>query len=164
MNKFLASLRMARRSLWVVLLAGLVGSGCGGGKGEVSGTVTYQGKPVTIGTVTFLDANTNQALASSAIIRGKYAMAKVPAGLVKVLVTVPPPPPPGGERIRLSLKKVKEEQKKKATLKDSAPPPDESGGQPVPQFTIPAKYGSPDQSGLTYTVRPGAQQHDIELE
>ena len=31
-------------------------------------------------------------------------------------------------------------------------------------FPIPAKYGSADQSGLTYTVKPGPNTYNIELQ
>jgi hypothetical protein len=32
------------------------------------------------------------------------------------------------------------------------------------RLNVPAKYGLPDQSGLTYTVQPGSQDHNIDLE
>jgi hypothetical protein len=114
--------------------------GCGGNKneGQVSGAVTYQGKPLPIGTVSFLDSN-NQPLASAAINDGSYAIpAKVPVGPVKVIVTTP-----GRASGRIGKKK---------------------SGESVTVISIPAKYGSADSSGLTYTVKPGAQTHDIDLQ
>ena len=36
-------------------------------------------------------------------------------------------------------------------------------GEPTSVISIPAKYGSADQSGLTYTVKPGANTYNIEL-
>jgi hypothetical protein len=123
----------------LVLLAAI---GCGGNQneGEVSGTVTYQGKPLPIGTVSFLGSS-NQGLASSAIYGGKYKMpVKVPVGLVKITVTTPRNRP-------------------KIVLKFNNP-----SGNPVSVIAIPAKYGSADQSGLTYTVKPGANTYNIELQ
>jgi hypothetical protein len=137
----------------------MLSAGCGT-KGEVSGTVTYQGKPLPVGNVTFVDASSNQALGSSTIDNGKYAISKVPAGPVKILVTTPPPQTAAGSRPPSFMQKMIE---KKAKSQGMAAPSDESGGPPTPQVTVPTKYGDPNQSGLTYTVQSGAQQHDIDL-
>jgi hypothetical protein len=146
-------LRVPPSRLGVVLLAALLGTGCGGAKSEVSGTVTYQGKPLPLGTVTFIGAD-NQAVGSSAITGGKYAMAKLPAGPVKIIVTVPPYSEFPGRR-------GKHVSPEKQAPKDEEPP---SPPKRVPRVVIPEKYGNPDESGLTYTVQPGPQEHNIELE
>src|SRR5262245_50664021 len=69
---------------WPVLLVALVCIGCVRPTGEISGTVTYRGKPLPSGTVTCLDVN-NQALGSSAISQGSYSIARVPVGPVKII-------------------------------------------------------------------------------
>ena len=132
--------RSPRRRRPLVFLVILAVIGCGGNKnvGQVSGTVNYQGKPLPIGTVSFLDSS-NQSLASSAINDGTYAIpVKVPAGPVKVIVTTP-------GRVSGRLPKNK-------------------SGESVTVISIPAKYGSADQSGLTYTVQPGPNEYNIELQ
>jgi hypothetical protein len=149
----------------MVLLAALLASGCGGKKGDVSGTVTYQGKPLPSGTITFLDAR-NEAVGSSPITDGKYTIYQVPVGPVKVLVTTPPPlppnlrpPPPNPAREAMREAMIK----KKTGGKSSAPPPAPSDDRPPPPVRIPDKYGLADQSDLTYTVQPGKQEHAIDL-
>jgi hypothetical protein len=106
--------------------------------GQVSGTVTYQGKPLPIGTVSFLDSS-NQHLASSAINDGTYAIpVKVPVGPVKVIVATP-------GRVSGRLPKTK-------------------SGESHTVISIPAKYGNTDSSGLTYTVKPGPNEYKIDLQ
>jgi hypothetical protein len=119
--------------------------GCGGDKnvGQVSGTVTYQGKPLPIGTVSFLDSS-NHALASSAINNGAYATpGKVPVGPIKAIVTTPSSSS-GGRRPTVVRNNKRVEK--------------------IRVIPIPAKYGSADSSGLGYTVKPGANTYNIELE
>ena len=123
-----------RRIVFLVLLAVI---GCGGNKneGEVSGTVTYQGKPLPIGTVSFLDSS-NLLLGSSTINDGTYAIPvpKVPIGAVKITVTTP-------RKLRKSKR-----------------------GETIEVIPIPDKYGKADSSGLTYTVKPGPNEYNIELQ
>jgi hypothetical protein len=121
--------------------------GCGGNKNEceVSGTVTYQGKPLPMGTVSFLDSS-NQWLASSPITKGKYTIkGKVPVGPVKITVTTPGSSPGkfGGRRPNVGAKN--------------------KFGEPLEVIPIPAKYSSAGSSGLTYTVQPGPNEYNIDL-
>lgn len=149
--------RGLRGWLWLVLLVVLAESGCGAKKGDVSGTVTYQGKPLPLGTVTFMDAN-NESLGSSPITQGKYAIAKVPVGPVKVLVSTPPPLTGNAPRHPLFKAKPRAESPKKAKPGERLSP-DPSSVTPIPE-----KYRSPDQSDLTYTVTPGENTFNIELQ
>src|SRR5438105_417363 len=79
----------------LVFLLLLAIPGCGGGRTTttVTGTVSYQGKPLPVGTVRFYGSNDQVA---SGLIGddGSYEAKDVPLGLVKVAVTTPPPPPP----------------------------------------------------------------------
>jgi hypothetical protein len=129
------------------VLTALAAAGCGRATGDVSGTVTYGGKAVPVGTVAFYDAD-GQWLASSPISGGTYSVAGVPTGPATIAVTTPragpgrrgtrlPPPPPRGA---------------KKTARPKAEP-----------VTVPDKYGSPAKSGLTYTVKTGTQVHDLQL-
>lgn len=129
---------LARRAGWLALV--LWASGCGPRFGDVSGTVTYQGKPVPGGTIVFYDAANN---APSAEIKpdGSYSVSKVAAGRAKVVVIAP---------MAINFQGP-------AGLGSAAPAPAKS----VP---LPAKYADPAQSGLTLEVRPGNQKHDVPLE
>jgi hypothetical protein len=128
----------------MVLLGFLAVLGCGENKneGEVSGTVTYQGQPLPYGTVTFFDSS-NKFLASSVISNGKYAI-KVPVlGPVKITVTTPDNS--SGGRGSKGVARSKR-------------------GETITVIPIPAKYGNADQSGLTYTVKPGENTYNIDLQ
>lgn len=119
----------------------VAGCGCGGRKGEVSGTVSYRGQPLPVGTVTFFGKD-NQNVGSSAISEGKYKVSQVPPGSVKITVATPPPP---------------------GRTAGNAPPPPKDMPAPIASIAIPPKYSSPDQSGLTYEVKSGSQAHPIDL-
>jgi hypothetical protein len=102
--------------------------------GTIMGKVTYKGKPLPGGTVTFHPA---KGKAITGIIQpdGTYAVKDVPLGPAKVAIeTESVKPKPG-----------------------AAP----KGGKYIP---IPAKYASPKTSGLTYMVAAGKQTLDIVLE
>jgi hypothetical protein len=105
--------------------------------------VTYQGQPLPIGTVSFWDSN-NQCLASLRLFEGKYAApVKVPVGPVKITVTTPASSS-GGRRSNMVHKNKRVEK--------------------ISVIPIPAKYGNADQSGLTYTVKPGPNTYNIDLQ
>jgi hypothetical protein len=132
-----------RRRIWLVLLAMLFSLGCGQGpRGDISGKVTYRGKPLPLASsVTFLNVENNQVGSSMISAEGTYSMANVPAGPVRITVVTPPPLKGAGRR--------------KGRKKGAPPPP--------PPMVVPVKYGDPNQSGLTYTVEPGKQEFDIDL-
>ncbi len=114
--------------------------GCGGGgpqKGEVSGAVAYDGKPVEDGAITFIPADGKSPTAGAAIKGGKYA-ATVPVGNMKVSI---------------SASKVIGTKK----LYDT---PD----SPVRQITaeaLPAKYN--EKTELRYEVKAGPNVKDFDL-
>lgn len=119
----------------------LIVTGCGKRTGEVSGTVSYQGQPVSSGSVTFFDKN-NQVVGSSVITAGKYKVQQVPVGAVTITVISAPPP---------------------SKVKKGTAPPDKDAVSADEGVAIPPEYGKPDKSGLTYQVKPGPQKHAIEL-
>lgn len=137
----------------LVLLAALVGGGCGGGKGSVSGTVTFKDKPLPTGTITFLD-DRNEVLASSAIREGKYAVFNLPVGPTKIIVSTPPESPSKRRRPRHlpGVKKSEPLGKGSVTTRPA-----------VMVFAIPARYADPAQTDLTFTVQAGEQEHNVEL-
>jgi hypothetical protein len=142
MNERAPLSRKARNLGWLaVLLCGAVSTGCGGGKAKVTGTVTYRGTPLPVGTVTFFAAN-NQIVGSAPIRDGKYEMKDVPSGPMKISVSTPPAVKPDRRH---------------------PPPADMPGGAATPSVQLPPKYNSPTESGLTYEVKGGSQEHSIDL-
>jgi hypothetical protein len=122
-------------SCWLLLV---LAAGCGPSSGTISGKVTYKGKQLPCGTVTFLGPG--ERMASGLIATdGTYLIPKVPVGPVTVTVVTHPPIPVGLSPIPM------------------APPP----GSYV---AIPARYKSPERSGLNYTVTRGSQTYDIHLQ
>ena len=134
-----------RTFLWLSALSlAAAGIGCGSGKvggAKISGTVKYRGNPLPSGTVTFFDAK-KEIVGSATIDNGSYSMADVRPGKVNVSVTTPPAV--------------------KANPKHS-PPKDMPGAAPLPVVPIPAHYGNPEKSGLSYDVNAGQQDFPIEL-
>jgi hypothetical protein len=103
-------------------------------KGEpVSGRVTLDGKPLSAGVVTFVSKDGKTTVAAP-VIDGRF-LATVPVGEYAVGITPPRPP----------------------REKDPKEKP------PAPAPVIPAKYGDPKTSGITYKVTDGKQDFDIDL-
>lgn len=85
-------------------------TGCGGPKG-VSGTVTYDGKDVEKGFITFFPADGVGNTAGAKIVQGRYTIADLAPGRKKALVTAEPTPvviaaDGGGQRVALQAPEV----------------------------------------------------------
>jgi hypothetical protein len=138
------------RSVPTAILAGLMIAlvpGCGKAPGVVSGKVTYQGKPLAMGTV-FIVGSDGLLLTSPIGDDGTYRIENVPPGPAKVGVASPKPPT--GEQAARAFKG-----RAPANL---PPPPDQAKW-----IEIPETYLEPNTSGLTADIKPGANTHDIEL-
>jgi hypothetical protein len=147
--KRIASLRRYGSGLLLALLLVPLATGCGGKAGAtVSGTVTYQGKPLSSGIVTFVP---DVGPAHNADIQsdGSYRMTNVPVGPVKISVTTNSP------QNRAAPSKMPTSAEGFAKMEASM-----KGGK---ESLIPARYTDPNKSQLTYTVKKGKQQFDIEL-
>jgi hypothetical protein len=137
---------MKHRYAFVCWLAcGLLGAalvGCGGGRGSLSGKVTYEGKALRFGSVGALgsDGQTRNSVIKQ---DGTYEIQDIAAGPVKLLVMSADPAE--------SLPKMRK--------KDEAPPKVDNKGW----FPIPNQYLDFEKSGLTTTVRSGENKHDIDL-
>lgn len=138
------------RALGGVALVGLLLAiaGCGEGAASVSGKVTYNGTPVSGGTITFhgTDGKVDGTWIDP---DGKYIVTRAPVGEVKVTVEVgragAPPKMPKSKDV-------------------PGHPGDKGGGTATGKpMVIPAKYKDPAQSGLTYTLKSGSQVIDIDL-
>jgi hypothetical protein len=154
-NRFLTWL--LRSALLLALLTLFVGCGS---KGTVSGKVLYQGNPLPGGTVTFLQEK--GAFHSVIHEDGSYRVTGIAPGPATITVSSPDPPQPAGPQ---SMEKTVEQAKAhKAEI-----PPEIAKHMGDPEagkrryMAIPSNYKDPDKSGLTYTVKSGAQEHDIQL-
>ena len=127
---------------WAGLVLLVLSAGCGRSTGTVSGKVTFEDQPLGFGTIALI---CQDGSVSSGMIRdGTYTIPEVPVGPVEITVRAYPPPrptmtPPGETR--------------------AAAQPPQSEFVPIPE-----RYSDHDQSGLAYTVVPGAQTHDLALE
>jgi hypothetical protein len=123
------------------LLVALLAAGCAPGWGNVSGTVTYQGKQLTTGTIIFYDA-ANGAPSAEIKPDGTYTVSHVRAGTAKIAIVMPMDIPFMG-------------------FGGPAPAKTPEPGK-VP--TLPAKYADREQSGLTCEVKAGNNTHDVKLD
>jgi hypothetical protein len=124
---------------WLVVLV-LVG-GCAPGMGSVSGTVTYQGKPLETGTIIFYDSAKN-APAATINKDGTFAIPKVAAGKAKIAVMMPMP----------------------ISFRGADLPGGTKQGETTKVPSLPPKYADPEQSGLTFEVKSGSNQHEVKLD
>lgn len=140
---------IVRSRMMTALLAALVlaGTGCGSDgpvKGRVSGTVSYQGKPLETGTVTFIATDGKNPNATGPITSGgRYTLQTQEPGDGAVV---------GDYKVVIS--DIDSEQ-----LNTALP------GEPVkpPKSAIPKKYLDPNESGLTAKVESGSNSVDFDL-
>jgi hypothetical protein len=130
----------------VVVGAVLVLGGCGKPTASVKGKVTYKGKLLSSGTVTFVAENATGFSPISA--DGSYSVLKAPVGPCSITVTTPKVP--GG-----------------GMMMD----PSKMGGSPIstteakaPEIEAPPRYADPKTSPLTFEVKPGENVFDIPLD
>jgi hypothetical protein len=153
----------------------LVAIGCSAGTGKVSGQVTYKGKPVPGGLITFRPADSRQnAVTAELDAEGKYSIL-LPAGEVAVLIDnreLEPQPswgpvaPPPGLPVDLARKlggKAKAPDGPAPEVDESktadAPPTRRSGRY----VKIPDKYYEAETSGLMFTVKGKDQTQNFDL-
>lgn len=124
------------------LIVGLT-AGCGGGPatGEVSGTVTYDGKVVEHGSIAFYPEDGKGSATGGAITDGKYSVSKVPVGTAKVRIS--------------GAKDMKEH---KMSYDAKAPPPPVTSSE-----LLPPKYSDDKSTELKYDVQSGVQTKDFTL-
>jgi hypothetical protein len=159
-------------ALGVFVLVALLPAGCSRPVGSVSGKVTYQGKPLKGGSVSFVSDDGGRSYASGIKEDGTYTVPDLQGGSYKVCVET------------ASLKAGDQAgggyaPKGAAIPKGKmGPPPD----APVPEgytpsdpaaaalaanrrkyVQIPDKYAQPDTTDLTYKFEGGTQTHDIDL-
>ena len=133
--------RVLARTLAVALLAA---AGCGDGpKTKVSGTVSYNGKPVADGYIVFRSADGKGGEAGGPVLDGKYSLSAVPVGKKTVVVSAGAPPAAG--RVMSS------EEASKARIDPKA--------KPAAEVIDPAAKGN----GVTVDVQGAEQTLDFAL-
>lgn len=138
--------------LLFVSLLGLLAAGCGKGTGDVSGSVTYNGKPVVVGNVMMVgdDGRPHHGKLQP---DGTFTVKNVPVGTAMVSVSSPyrklPPRPP---RTNSQVANNQEDPSLTAYMPDM-----------THWFPIPLKYRDPFNSGLRCEVQKGENTHAVEL-
>jgi hypothetical protein len=130
----------------VVLLVAL----CGCGRtATVKGKVTYQGKPVTYGSVVIVSTDKT---ARSGVIEtdGSYTVEKVTPGEVKIAVLSHDP--------RTGRSHAGDKEAKKTPRNDKS-----EKSAPGGWFPLPTKYEDPTKSGQSCLISPGKNLYDIDL-
>src|SRR5687768_10502605 len=107
---------------WLGFGCMLAGGGCGGGSGDLTGKVTYQGKPVRMGSVSVVGGD-GVIRAGTIQDDGSYTVKDISTGTVKIAVTSPDP------------------DKRKVAAKPASGAAVESAGDASKWFAIPEKYG-----------------------
>lgn len=156
-------LKGALRTLLVFALVPL-SAGCGS-KGTVSGKVFFQGKPLPGGLVTFLQ---DKGAYHSVIQEdGSYQVSGIPPGPATITVSSPDPPPQavqGRTAMEKTTKSAAKDYKGQIPLEEMAKHMGDPEAGKRKYMAIPPQYKDPDKSGLTYTVKSGAQAFDIQLQ
>jgi hypothetical protein len=139
-------------SLMVLMLGLGITAGCSGGSAEVTGKVTYKGKPVVSGTLGFVfdDGKT----ASADIKDGTYTVTDVPVGKAKVCVSSPDP------RLQNAS-----DSKGRSNVGPGAKA-GKGANTPAPPgwFAIEPQYADPDNSGIVKEVKSGKQFIDVTID
>jgi hypothetical protein len=146
-----ASMLFARRSLLVglILMTGTL-AGCGSRTATVTGRVTYQGKPVSGGSV-IVYCSDKQIARGIIGVDGTYSIPNVPYGSSAVTVQAP-------ARVPVGLR-----------VQQTLPP---ASGGPIPptvesndpaRLTIPLRYTVPEESGLSVVIDRGLVNYDLDL-
>jgi hypothetical protein len=147
--------------LLVVCLCLLATQGCGTNQtGDITGNVICGGVPVLMGEV-FLQDQDGHSFSGFIDSGGHFTILQAPVGMMQVAVTGRIQPPVGERKaIFKRLYKLMEEAKAKAEKAGKKFSPADFDDPD----TVPNKYSATKTSGLTYEVKPGHQNLDLNLE
>ena len=167
MRKLVIPNRIRTISLFSTAILFLALPGCGKKEpptGEVSGSVTFQGKPLPEGMVAFINEEGRRG--EGAIQDGEYTVPNAPVGAcgIEVVVNIPPPAPARAPNMEKRMRaKYEQGRERGAQIPDDVsidlPKAEKSKAVPIPK-----KYANRKTSGLTFTVVEGQQTHDITLQ
>ncbi len=117
-------------------------AGCGGSQNaEVSGTVTFDGKPIENGSIVFLSVDGKGPTTGGTIENGKYSVQNVPVGLCKI-----------------QIKAAKETTKMKMYDDPKAEWVQKAGAE-----MLPPKYTDEKATELNFEVKSGKNEKDFSL-
>jgi hypothetical protein len=161
--------------LWLGFPAALVVLGCGDTGGlpprvRISGMVTYNGKPLERGTISFTPVDAKGRGAGGSIAEGRYSLTTqdqddgaLPG---KYRVSILAREAGDVSKVDLKIKKTREgrttEDEKKA-MAAVFPQKAAARAAAAAKSLIPARYGSPETSGLTYEVKDASSKADFPL-
>jgi hypothetical protein len=128
-------------------------AGCGPSYNKVSGTVSYKGKNLTMGTITFYSGDGKTKSFTTIGSNGFYEAIDPPLGKVRVGIAVKPP---ASVNLIPSGKDKDKDAKPKAVIGDTP-------SAKVEPVIIPPNYADPGKSGLTTELKSGSNTFDIEL-
>ena len=134
----MSAVRVAAAVAFLVTASLAAGCGAGDAGAEVTGTVTYDGKPVEEGGISFNSPDGSVPSGGGVIKNGKYTATRVPIGITKVSITA-----------------VKVVGQKKAYDAPNSPM------TPITEPLLPPKYNN--ATDLRYEVRSGTQTKDFDL-
>jgi hypothetical protein len=166
---------------WVICTAAavwlLMTAGCSAPKSRVHGKVLYKGKPVAGGTIVFLCPDNTTAPARIAS-DGSYEVAKVSRGHIRVAIQADMPRPtpraqPNSKAVAIKAKNTfaadqsKSDDRAKGaragplneTSIDESPPPSKDSRA----LALPAKYGNPNVSELSFELVDREQEFSVDL-
>lgn len=141
---------MTRTCSLILAGAALVLTGCGGRVTDVSGSVSYQGKPIVFGSVVIVGAD---GMPRSGTIQpdGSFTVSGVAIGPAKVAVSSPRPPglakPPAPKR------GGRDEGMDERRPADAGMPVDPAIAKGW--FPLPDDFGNPETSGIAIDIAPG---------
>ena len=136
------------------VLAVLALAGCGKGHGVVTGTVTFQGRPLVYGSVVIL-ASDGIPRNAHILPGGSYTLPDVPCGDAKLAVHSPDP---AQMDELLKAEKIKVQKGLSRSLDRKLPDIDRAKW-----FPIPPGYGDFEKSGLELSVQEGTNSFDLRL-
>jgi hypothetical protein len=134
-------------------------AGCGG-KANVKGRVTYQGKPVIHGSIILIGGGNKQLSSARIDSEGNYRISDIAPGPAHIAVVSPDPtpprplpsPPPDTPAFKVKAQ-LDELRARKALPKVD----------PSKWFPLPRQYESTETSGITTILQRGDNTFDIEL-
>jgi hypothetical protein len=141
-------------SFLCLMLLLLCAPGCGGCRGTLTGTVTYEGEPIQAGSVLLVGSDLRPVTAAIKE-DGTYTFTNVPTGDVKLAVYNP-----ARRRGWAALFQVVNE----GGTAEGGKVIKLSGNRRKKRPVIPASYSDHELSGLRTTIERGSNEYDIEIE
>jgi hypothetical protein len=143
--------------LSLALAAAVCAAGCGGGSASVSGEVTYDGKPLPGGNITFVSTEGRGGGSATLDPSGKYTIVRLPAGTYRVSVVTSTLKP------GIGMTKPKNYAPPAGASNPAGYKPPENEDMSKRYVPIHADYESEKSSGLEFKVKAGANTINIPL-